>query len=316
MKPRIGATTKAEPALFPHITRNWTTRSVMADVVIALTPAIIGSVYFTGWRSLAVILFSVACCVAAEAAACLVRRQPLTVTDGSAVVTGLLLALSLPSGIPFPAVAAGAAIAMLLVKALFGGLGKNILNPALSGRMFLSILWPVLFTIASPAAADAVSSATPLMWMRLGGDPGALDLFVLLPPAMLLLLGAAYLYLRGVITLTAPLACLGSAAAILWIFGGDRPFLGDPVVHLLSGGLILGAFFMATDYTTTPATRLGRLVFGLGAGILTAVFRLWGKTPEGVGYAILAMNAVSPLIERLTEPRPCGTGGVKHEKSK
>ena len=303
--PRTKSSISIEPAAFPHLARKWTTGEIMRDVLIALFPVIMGAAHFKGLRSLLVMIVSLAACVACEAAVCFLRKRPLTLSDGSAAVTGLLLALTLPLETPLPAVAVGSAFAILIVKFLFGGLGRNFLNPALAGGVAISLLWPEIVPLpGSEAAGDLFilfSQGSSASGAALGEGP-----------AMLLLAGAAYLYLRGVITLTAPLAFLGSATLLLWIFSGERLFAGDPSLQLMSGGLLLAAFFLVTDYTTTPVTRIGRLVFGLGAGLLAAVFRL--EAGIGAGIAILAMNAMTPLIERLTRPRPSGTGGYRHEK--
>ncbi len=300
---------QGEPAAFPHITRDWTTAGMMRDVLIALGPVVIGSIFYNGMRALAVLAVSIAVCLGVECCVCLARRKPMTVSDGSAAVTGLILALTLPAGISLPAVAVGALFAILVVKSLFGGLGRNFLNPALAGRAVIALVWPAAFL--SPTV-DTSSDLFRLLTRGPADAGGAIGA----APAMLLLLGAAYLYLRGVILLTAPLASLGSAVFLYWAFGGEYLLQGDPVAFLFSGGLLLGSFFLVTDPVTSPATRVGRLVFGLGTGFLTALFILWGTAPAGIFEAILVLNAASPLIERFTRSRPSGTGGSRYEKSK
>ncbi|MBP7401655.1 MAG: RnfABCDGE type electron transport complex subunit D [Clostridia bacterium] len=296
----------AVPAAFPHITRDWTSAGVMRDVLTALVPIVIASVWYRGPRVLAVMLVSVGACLVAESLACALFHRPWSVPDGSAAVSGLLLALSLPAGVPLAAVAVGAAFSMLAVKALFGGIGRNFLNPALSARMLVVLLSPSAFVPASQPVSDLF-----LQFTR--GDLSA-GTAIGSSPALFLLLGGAFLYLRGVIRLTVPLSFLGVAAFLYWIFGGAYPLQGDAAAFILSHGILPAAFFYATDYTTSPATRAGRLVFGLGAGLLTAVFLLAGRTGMGPFEAILCMNAAAPLIERITQPRSGGTGGAVNEK--
>lgn len=313
----------------PHIRRNVSTQQIMLDVAIALVPACAGAIYYFGISALLLIVVSVLSAVLSEYLWQKIARQRVTVLDFSAVVTGILLALNVPATAPLWTVAVGSAFAILVVKQLFGGVGQNFINPALGGRAFLVLCWPALvsrfvapgsMTITSlqsllTGTVDAVSSATPLAQIAQGQAPSYLNLFtgniagsMGETSAMLILLGAFYMFYRGVIRMHIPLAYIGTVAVLSWVFGGNGFLTGDPIASILSGGLMLGAFFMATDYATTPATRAGQYIFGFGAGILTSVIRLWGDYPEGVCYSILIMNAVSPLIERLTLPRVYGTG--------
>jgi electron transport complex protein RnfD len=281
-----------------------TTPVLMRAVLIALTPAWLASVIFFGWSAVWLTAVCVGAAVLTEYLAALFFRKKNSLHDLSATVTGLLLALVLPPALPLWLAALGAAFAVLITKELFGGLGHNIFNPALSGRAFLLASFPVLMT-SWRAPFDAVTSATPLALagsgavianyqdLFLGNVAGSLGE----TSALALLLGAAYLLCRRVIDWRIPLGYLGTVALFMFLAGKDVTF------HLLAGGLLLGAFFMATDYTTSPMTRRGKWIFAIGCGILTSVIRLWGGYPEGVCYAILIMNMFVPLIDRLDEAR-------------
>lgn len=303
MKPKLAQS-------FPHIRRDRTTRGIMIDVLIALVPAAIASIWYFGWRALWLQLAAVAACMLTEAVCLLVRRHP-AVPDGSAAVTGALLALSLPVGTPYWAVIVAAVFSIAVIKQLFGGIGHNLLNPAMAGRALLTVAFPQV--LAGYTAVDAASGATPLarlgqesvLTMLFGRENGSMGE----TSALLILLGGAYLYLRGTIRLRVPMTCLWSFALVAWIFGGDQGlFTGDVVAHLLSGGIMLGAFFMVTDYTTKPTTPVGEWLYAGGVGVLSAVLRLWGPYPEGVCFAILLMNLAAPLIEYLTRRRVYGIG--------
>ena len=308
----------------PHVHSPVTTRSIMRDVVIALMPALAGSVIFFGFRALLVTLVSVAACVFFEWLWCRLRKVPSKLYDLSAVVTGILLAFVCPPTIPYWIIVLGAAFAILLVKMLFGGIGKNIVNPALAGRAFM-FSWPVaMSTWVKPGWAnqagllstvDAVTEATPLAAMHQGVMPEAsgLDMFlgnvggcVGETSALLLLIGLVYLLLRKVITLRIPLSFVGTVAVLTFLFpmGNDRlVWMGSQV---FGGGLMLGAIFMATDYVTSPITKLGQIVYGIGCGALTVMIRYFGSYNEGVSYAILVMNACVVLLDRIGQPARYG----------
>ncbi|MDD2714451.1 MAG: RnfABCDGE type electron transport complex subunit D [Candidatus Wallbacteria bacterium] len=309
----------------PHIRAEHSIQSIMLDVLFALLPAALAGIYFFGLKSLLLIATCVITCVAVEwlyQNACGFR---ITVSDLSAAVTGLLLALVLPPQTPWWAAGTGSIVAILVTKQFFGGLGHNIFNPALIGRAFLMASWPAYMTTwAQPAGlyshdwlslTDAVTGATPLALAKTGQYTSQIDLFlgsvggcVGETSALALLLGACYLLLRGHIGWQTPASYLGTVALLSWVLGENGFFTGHPMFHLLAGGLILGAFFMATDPVTTPLTGKGKIIFGLGAGILTVVIRKYGGYPEGVCYSILLMNAVTPLIDRFTAKRRLEAG--------
>lgn len=302
----------------PHIRSRVSTPGIMRDVIIALLPALAAGLYFFRLQALLVVIVSVASCVLTEYAFNRMMKKKQTVGDYSAVVTGMLLAFNLPPALPLWMAAIGGVFAILVVKQLFGGLGHNFMNPALAARAFMLASWPVQMT-SWTGPADAVSSATPLALVKKGGEAagGVLPSYGSLfsgnvagcigeTCVIALLLGAAYLFYRRVITPAIPLGFIGTVALTTWALGGDRPFSGDFLYQILSGGLILGAFFMATDYTTSPVTAAGRLAMGIGCGLITSVIRLYGGYPEGVSYSILLMNVAAPLIERYTLPRSFG----------
>ena len=313
---------KLTVASSPHIRGNFRTNRIMLDVVIALLPALGVGVWMLGLRALMVALVCVAGAVAAEFLYSLITRTRNTTLDCSAMVTGLLLAMTLPHTVPYWQAALGSVFAIIIVKSLCGGLGQNIFNPALAARAFLMLIYPVGLTRYAALGVDAVSSATPLHHMVMPGLPeeSLLDMFLGLCPgsigelsALALLIGGVYLVIRKVISVRIPLAYLGTVAVITLIF----PKAGNPVewmlYSLLSGGVMLGAIFMATDYATSPATAWGQIIFGIGCGILTVIFRYFGIFPEGVTYAILLMNACVWVIDRYTAPRRFGVkkGGAK-----
>lgn len=296
----------------PHIRGNESTRRIMLDVIIALVPAMILGVYYFGISTVWTITVTVASCVISEYLTRKALKAEQTIGDLSAVVTGVLLALNLPPRIPLWIAAVGGAIAIVIVKQLFGGIGQNFMNPALGARVILVISWPLQMTRwLMPGSVDAVSTATPLSIIRFGGEvPTLMELFIGKTggcigetSAAALLLGAAYLFFRRVIKPDIPLIYIGTFALLTLIFEGNVPY------HLLAGGLMLGAFFMATDYSSTPMTLKGKLIFGFGCGVLTFVIRFYTGYPEGVSFSIILMNLVTPLIDSLTIP--VSFGGVK-----
>ena len=291
----------------PHIKARTTSELIMLSVIVCLLPATGWGVYAFGWRALAIILVSIISAILSEWLGCyLIKKKP----GPSAVVTGLLLALCLPPSVPLWIPAVGSAFAILVGKIAFGGTGNNIFNPALVGRAFLTLSWPALLAPPTwPVPLESTSSATPLnLWKHQQVSTPLKDLFWGFRPgcigeisAFAILLGGITLLILRVIDWRIPASYLSTVALLMWL-------LGEPVLfHLLAGGLLLGAFFMATDYVTTPVTKNGRLIFGAGAGCLLVVIRRFGSLPEGVTYSILIMNAFSPLIERFTRPRVYGT---------
>lgn len=295
----------------PHIRRGRTTSAIMLDVLIALVPSAIAAVYVFGTRALLLLTVTMAAAAAAQWLCLMVRKGGEF--DGSALVTGALLALSLPVGTPLWAAAAAAVFAIAVVKEAFGGIGHNLFNPAMAARGLLLVAFPTL--LSGYTRPDAVSSATslsgigtpdgPAEWlpMLVGTENGSMGE----TSVLLLLVGGVYLYFRGVVRLRVPMTCLGVFAAVTWVFGGDYGlFTGNVVAGILSGGLMLGAFYMVTDFTTKPTTFFGELLFAGGVGALTAVLRIWGPYPEGVCFAILLMNLTVPLLEYLTRPRVYG----------
>lgn len=308
----------------PHIRRGVTTQGIMRDVIIALLPAALCSVIFFKVQAAMLILVTVVSCVAAEYAWCRLTKKENTLTDHSAVVTGLLLAFNLPPALPPWIAAIGGVFAIIIVKQLFGGLGHNFVNPALAARAFMVASWPVQMTSWQEPGWDAVSTATPLAVMKSGEAAGQLpelwDMFlgntggcIGETSVLALLIGAVYLLVKRVISPELPLVFIGTVGFMTWMLGGSEGlFTGDFVYHIFAGGLILGAFFMATDYTTSPVTFRGRIVMGIGCGLLTSIIRLYGGYPEGVSYSILLMNLVVPIIDRYMIPESFGGGAVKN----
>ncbi len=302
----------------PHVRASESTTRIMRDVIIALLPATAFGVYIFGLNALFVILASVAAAVLAEALLQLLMHKKVTVSDGSAAVTGLLLALNLPPSVPIWIPILGSVFAIAIVKQCFGGLGHNFINPALAARAFLLVSWPTAMTTWTIPGADAVSSATPLTALKMGGELSSYsDMFfgsiggcIGETSAIALILGGLYLIVRRVIDARIPVIYIGTVALLTWVAGPQGLFTGDALYHMLGGGLMLGAFFMATDYTTSPMSTSGKMVFAAGCGILTSVIRLWGGYPEGVSYSILLMNLVVPLIDRAFLPKRFG-GAVK-----
>ena len=324
----------------PHVHSPVTTSTIMRDVLIALLPALLGGVYFFGLRALMVTLISAAACVFFEWLWCRLMKQHCKVFDMSAVVTGVLLAFVCPPTIPYWMIIIGDLFAIIIVKMLFGGIGKNVVNPALAGRAFL-FSWPVAMSTwvkvgfensigifetvdaATAATADSVTAATPLANMHQGLLPevSVMDAFlgnvggcIGETSALLLIIGGAYLVWRKVITLRIPLAYIGTVAVLTFLFpmGNDR--IAWMLAQVCGGGLMLGAIFMATDYVTSPVTKLGQLVYGIGCGVLTVMIRYFGGYNEGVSYAILCMNACVVLLDRIG--RPVKFGAPKKEAAK
>ena len=302
----------------PHIRGDFRTSRLMLDVVIALIPTLVVGVISLGLRALLVTLISMASAVVAELLYSLLFRKRNTLADCSALVTGMLFALTLPATTPYYVVALGSAFAIFFVKLLCGGLGQNIFNPALAARAFMLMLFPVALT--RYAAVDGVSSATPLHHMVMPALPeeSILDMFLGNCPgsigelsALALIIGGIYLVVRKVISPRIPLAYIGSVAVLTLVFSKTDAPAQWMLYSLFSGGLMLGAIFMATDYATSPVTAKGQIVYGIGCGVLTVIFRYFGLYPEGVTYAILLMNACVWVIDRHTAPRRFGVKGGK-----
>ena len=314
----------------PHISSSTTTQSIMRDVIIALIPAIIVAVVLFGLGAVIVLLTSIAGCVLCEYLICrYFLKIPSTTNDYSAIITGILLAFNLPSNIPVWMILTGCIFAIGISKMAFGGIGKNLFNPALAGRVFLFISFPVqmsLWPIPNPkdfANIDIQTSATTLGIIKNNGDINAIpDYYTLFignhggcigeVSVLALLIGLIYLLYRRIISLRIPfyyIATVFILTSIPWLITKNISF--DPLLHLLSGGLILGAVFMATDYTTSPMSKKGQIIFAIGCGALTVVIRLFGAYPEGVSFAILVMNAFTPLIDKLSAPRVFGKGKIK-----
>lgn len=304
----------------PHIRTEKTTQKIMLDVIIAMIPAAIGSVYFFGFNSLVLLLVSVATCVLSEYAVQKIRKKPITIDDLSAVVTGILIAFNVPATAPWWLPILGGIIAIVMVKQLFGGIGSNFVNPALIGRAVLLTSWPgIMTTWVNPGEAlvDGVSNATPLAIMKgaeaadaLSKLPTITDMFtgniagcLGETSALLILIGGIYLIVRQVIDWQTPVVYIVGTCVFLMLFGVDTSLIP---YHLLGGGLFLGAFFMATDYSTTPVSLKGRIVFAIGCALLTVIIRVKGGMSEGVSYSILFMNIITPLIEKFTSPKVFG----------
>lgn len=302
----------------PHLHKGESVKRIMWMVVLALLPAGAAGVFIFGWQALRLVVCALITAVATEAVLQAVTKKKITIFDGSAVITGLLLAYNLPPEAPLWLAGLGAFVSIAIGKLIFGGLGQNIFNPALVGRVFLMASWPkYMTTFTRPLAYDAVTAATPLALLKEGGNSANIsywDLFLGLRGGCIgevcivaLVAGALFLMLRGYIAWQIPVTYIATTAIFTYIFGAQTLFAGDWLFHILSGGLALGAFFMATDYVTSPLTAKGQIVFGIGCGLLTAVIRLWGGYPEGVSYAILIMNAAAPIIDRYTKNRVYGT---------
>lgn len=297
----------------PHIRGNFRTNRIMLDVMLALTPALAVGVWQFGIRALAVTFLCIACAMVAEWLYSLLTKGRNTILDGSAAVTGMLLAMTLPATVPYWQAALGSVFAIIFIKALWGGLGQNVFNPALAARAFLLLIYPVGLT---RYYVDGVTAATPLHHMVMPGLPeeSILDMFLGNCPgsigeisALALLLGGAYLIVRRVISIRIPAAYLGTVAVLTLVFHRGQPAFSWMAYSLCGGGVMLGALFMATDYATSPATPSGQIVYGIGCGVLTVLFRYYGLFPEGVTYAILIMNALVWVIDRYAPVRRFGT---------
>ena len=311
----------------PHIRSKITSDWIMYMVLIALLPATCMGVYLFGVPALILIVCSVVTCVATEYIYERLMHKPITIKDGSAMVTGLLLALNLPSGATWWMAVLGGVFAILVVKQLFGGLGQNIMNPALAARCFLMISFAARMTDFSTSDSvtaklvDTVSGATPLAEIKAGGSWDLMSMFlgntrgtIGETSALLLLIGGIFLVVMKIIDLRIPLTYIGTFAVFALLFGGHGFDLSYVAAELCGGGLMLGAWFMATDYVTRPVTGKGQYVYGVILGILTGVFRIFGGSAEGVSYAIIFTNLLVPIIERLTLPG--GFGIVKQKGGK
>lgn len=300
----------------PHVRCKDTTQNLMLDVVIAMLPAAAFGVYRFGVYALVVILATVAACVASEYIWQKLMHKPITVNDCSAVVTGMILALNMPPEIPVWIPMLGGVFAIIVVKQLYGGLGHNFMNPALAARCFLLISFAGLMNDFSSAAIgfDSLTGATPLASMRAGSGADLSALFLGLIPGTIgevstlaLLIGGVYMIVKKVISPKIPLTYIGTFAVFVFLFGGFD--ISYTLNQICAGGLVFGAFFMATDYVTSPITPKGQVVYGVILGLITGVFRLWGASPEGVSYAIILSNLFVPMIERFTLPKAFGKEG-------
>ena len=317
----------------PHIHSPETTTGVMGDVLISLLPALVMAVVWFGSRALVLTAVCIGTAVLAEWLSRRVMKRPNTLGDLSAVVTGLILALNLPASLPLWMAAIGSVVAIVVVKQMFGGIGQNFVNPAMTARIILMVSFPTAMArwtapLVSAWSADAVTTATPMaslaassggnlsadlpsLWRMLvgyhGGSMGEVC-------ALALLVGGVYLIIRRVISPIIPAAYIGTVA--VWMLAAGRGDLRFVAYELLGGGLLLGAFFMATDYATSPITAKGKWIFGIGCGVITSVIRLYGSLPEGVSFSIILMNILVPHIERLTLPRAFGAEEKKKEATK
>lgn len=311
----------------PHIKASDDTRSLMADVCLALLPALVVAVLTFGMRALVITVVTVISCVFFEWLYNKLTHQPSTIGDLSAVVTGILLAFNVPVAAPIWMLIIGGAFSVIVVKMLFGGIGKNFMNPALAGRAFLLASWPAFMTtwtlpgaeiplFGNVTVTDAISTATPLAQLKTGALPDANILKLFLgqsggvigeTSALALLVGGVYLVYRKVITINTPAAYILTVAVLAFLFPlGGQARVSWMLSQVLSGGLMLGAIFMATDYTTSPVTAKGQVIFGVGCGLLTIFIRYFGGLSEGVSYAILLMNTLTWVIDRKTHPRKFG----------
>ena len=307
---------KLTVASSPHIRGNFRTNRIMLDVVLALLPAWAVGLFVFGFRVIPVTTICIGAAIVTEWLYCIVAKVGRNTTaDGSAIVTGLLLAMTLPATVPYWQAALGSVFAIGVVKCLCGGLGQNIFNPALSARAFLMLIYPVGMT--RYAGLDGVTVATPLHHMVMPALPNEriVDMFLGNCPgsigeisALALLLGGGYLLYRKVISIRIPASYLGTVAVLTLVFAKAGDSVSWMLYSLLSGGVMLGAIFMATDYATSPATPNGQILYGIGCGVLTVVFRYYGLFPEGVTYAILGMNALVWVLDRVTPIRRFGTG--------
>ena len=315
----------------PHLKNEETTSTIMLDVLIALLPASAWGVYVYGLRALMIILLSIGTAVLFEAAYQFFMNMPITVKDGSAAVTGLLLALCLPVSVSLWIVVVGTFFAIIIVKQLFGGLGKNIVNPAIAARVYLFLAWPEQMSFFTAPytklplfkgvhTVDAVASATPLASLANGELPNAEMFDVVLGnvggsigevSVIMLLAGGAYLLFRKTIRWHIPVSYIGTVALLSFAFPMVTPVIPYTFYSIFSGGLLLGAIFMATDYVTSPVTKWGRIIYGIGCGIITVVIRNFGQYPEGVSFAIMIMNLLVWYLDMYTRPSKFGGADKK-----
>lgn len=312
----------------PHIRCDESIAKIMWTVNVTLAPAALFSVWHFGMPALLTLIICIAASVGTEYLIQKWQNKPVSISDGSAFLTGLLLAMNIPATVPWYMPLLGSLVAIGVAKHTMGGLGYNIFNPALIGRAFLLASWPIAMTTwpSMPSQIDGVTSATPLGILKLQGYEKLVQVFGDQPSlykalflgtrsgsagetsVVLLLIGGLYLIYRGYINWHVPVFMIGTVAGLTWLFGGNGGlFTGDPLLAMLSGGLVLGSFYMATDMVTIPITVKGQIIFAIGAGALTVLIRLLGGYPEGVCYAILLMNSVTPLIDRLVKPVKFGT---------
>mgnify|MGYP001860484551 FL=1 len=301
----------------PHVRSGVTTKNIMYDVAIAMIPATVWGVMQFGLYSLLVVAATVLSCVLSEYVFEVLMKKPVTISDGSALVTGMILGLNMLPSIPIWMPVLGGVFSIIVVKQLYGGLGQNFMNPALAGRCFLLISFAGSMNSFIDPMTNAVSGATPLAVLKDGGSYDLAAMFLGKIPGTIgeistlaLLIGAAYLLAKKVISIRIPGTYILTFAIFAFIFG--RQDLGYVLAEICGGGLIFGAFFMATDYVTSPITPKGQIIFGICLGILTGLFRLFGGSSEGVSYAIIFCNILVPLIEKVTLPTAFGKGGKKH----
>ena len=305
---------KSKLMISPHIHCGQSTTGIMLDVLIALLPATVAGVVIFGWRALLVVAVCVAACVGFEALYNRIAKHDQTVSDLSAAVTGLLLALNLPANVPLWQCVVGSLFAIVVVKCLFGGIGCNLVNPAITARVFMLVAFAELAAPAFPAVVDTVAGATPLALPADSPLPSLLDLFLGLKGGAIgetcgaaLLVGGIYLLARRVITWHIPVGFIATVYVFSFFMEGMDPVRALAMV--LSGGVMIGAIFMATDYVTSPATPWGKAIFGIGCGVITCLIRYFGNYPEGVSFAILFMNIVNPYVKSWTKFKVFGTGG-------
>ena len=304
----------------PHVRAKDSTSNVMLYVIIALLPAALFGIYNFGYKALILILVTIAACVASEWVFDRIVHRKNSVPDLSAVVTGLLLAMNLPASLPWWEAVIGAVFAIIIVKMMFGGLGQNFMNPALGGRCFLLIAFAADMTNYASSKFEAYSGATPLAMIRNEGlsSVNVMDMLTGKIPGTIgetsviaILIGAIIMILFGVIDLKIPASYIITFAVFMFIFGSERFNMNYVVAQLCGGGLMLGAFFMATDYVTSPITPKGQIIFGICCGLLTGLFRCFGANAEGVSFAIILSNLLVPIIEKFTVPRAFGVVKVK-----
>ena len=301
----------------PHVRDNVSTRLIMLDVIIAMLPATIWGILQFGAHAALVVIAAIISAIVSETVFNIIVKRPNTIGDLSCVVTGMILGLNMPPEVPIFIPVVGSAFAIIIVKMLFGGLGQNFMNPALAGRAFCLISFAgYMSNYTSKLSIDTYSSATPLILLKNGYEVKLIDMFIGKTPgsigeisALMLLLGALYLVVKKVIDLKIPLIYILTFVIFIMIFSGKSTSINYILGEVFAGGLIFGAFYMASDYTTTPITPLGKIIYAILLGVLTGVFRLWGKSGECVSYVILMCNLLVPLIESSTIPTAFGKEG-------